>query len=107
LQAGNEGDLLPLVELVADLLRQHDGRDVRDEPGTDDLTHASLSPGGRADVLYVRVEIEAPDAALPTDPGLPGAAEGRGEVSDEEAVHPDGAGHHAARHALGAVLVAG
>src|SRR5260370_40309753 len=36
-------------------------------------------------VLHVAVEVEAPGAALPADPGVPGPAERRAQVADEEA----------------------
>src|SRR5579872_1188923 len=61
-------------------------------------------PGG--DVLHVAEEVEAPAPALAADARPPGAAEGRAEIADEVAVDPDGAGHDAARRALGARRIA-
>src|SRR5579872_4138532 len=61
-------------------------------------------PGG--DVLHIAEEVEAPAPALAADARPPGAAEGRAEIADEVAVDPDGAGHDAARRALGARRIA-
>src|ERR1700691_5175598 len=58
-------------------------------------------------VLHVAVEVEAPGAALPADAGLPGTAERRPQVADEEAVDPDGPGDELRRHPAGALAVAG
>src|SRR5947209_2059743 len=58
-------------------------------------------------VLNVAVEVEAPGAALAPDPRLPGAAERRAQVADEEAVDPDGPGHQLRRHPRSPLLVAG
>ena len=46
-QAGDEGDLLALVELQPDLLGQHDGGDVGEQARPDDLTHGSSIPSAR------------------------------------------------------------
>src|SRR4051794_29169173 len=43
-------------------------------------------------VLDVAVEVEAPRAALAADAAATVAAERRGQIADEEAVHPHGAG---------------
>ena len=40
-EAGDEGDLLAVVDLEPDLFRQHDGGHVGDEPCPDDLSHVS------------------------------------------------------------------
>src|SRR5262245_35135092 len=66
----------------------------------------SLRPGCRADVLHVRVEVEAVDAALAPDARGLRAPERRAQVAHEEAVHPDGAGDQALGDALGAGAVA-
>src|SRR5262249_59872104 len=58
-------------------------------------------------VLDIAVEVKAPGAALAADAGQPGAAERRGQVTDEEAVDPDGPGDQPRRHPLGPGLVAG
>ena len=47
-QARDEADLLAVVELLADVLGQHDGGHVGDEPGPDDLTHGGLHPANRS-----------------------------------------------------------
>src|SRR5450755_2083451 len=62
---------------------------------------------GIARVLDVAVEVEAPGAAFAADAGQPGAAERRPQVTDEEAVDPDGAGDEAGRYPLGPPPVAG
>src|SRR5207248_11523283 len=58
-------------------------------------------------VLDVAVEVEAPGAALAADAGQPGAAERRGQVTDEETVDPHGPGDQFRRHPPGPGLVAG
>src|SRR5690242_11312801 len=58
-------------------------------------------------VLHVAVEVEAPGAALAPDARLPGPAERRAQVADEEAVDPDGPRHQPGRHPRGPLLVAG
>src|SRR5215475_15892350 len=58
-------------------------------------------------VLDIAVEVEAPGAAFTANAGLPGAAERRGQVADEEAVDPDGPGDQPRRHPLGPGPVAG
>src|SRR5215472_8134767 len=58
-------------------------------------------------VLHVAVEVEAPGAALPADARLPGPAERRAQVADEEAVDPDGARHQLSRYPAGALPVTG
>src|SRR5262245_13313117 len=69
------------------------------------LTLRSLRPGCRADVLHVRVEVEAVDAALAPDPRGLRPAERRPKVAHEEAVHPDGAGDQALGDAFGALAI--
>src|SRR5271170_1352530 len=58
-------------------------------------------------VLHVAVEVKAPGAALPADPGLPGPSERRPQVADEEAVDPDGPGDQLGRDPAGPGPVAG
>src|SRR6266851_9044538 len=58
-------------------------------------------------VLHLAVEVEAPGAALPADPGVPGPAERRAQVADEEAVDPDGPRDQLLRYPRGPVAVAG
>ena len=53
--------------------------------------------------LQVGVEVERVVAALAADAADPDAAEGRGEVADEEGVDPGGAGADRAPDALGAL----
>src|SRR5207342_3726540 len=71
-----------------------------------DLTHPSSLPRCRADVLHVRVEVEAVDAAFTPDARGLRAAERRAQVAYEETVHPDRAGDEALGDAAGALLVA-
>src|ERR1700689_821540 len=73
------------------------------------VTSPILAPPFRCvdGVLHVAVEVEAPGAALPADAGLPGAAERRPQVADEEAVDPDGPGDELRRHPAGALAGAG
>src|SRR5262249_34084535 len=59
------------------------------------------------DVLDVAEEVEAPRAPFPPDPRIAAAAERRGELAYEEAVHPHGAGNDTPGEPLGASLVAG
>src|SRR5262245_62124464 len=63
----------------------------------------SLSHG---DVLHVAVEVEAPVPAFAAQPGVARAAERRGELADEEAVHPQGTRDDALRDRHRAALVA-
>src|SRR5690349_22813833 len=58
-------------------------------------------------VLHVAVEVEAPGAALPADARLPGPAERRAQVADEEAVDPDRPRHQLARDMGSPLPVAG
>src|SRR5512132_171734 len=67
----------------------------------------SLRPRCRADVLHVRVEVEAVDAPLAPDPRGLRAAERRPQVAHEEAVHPDRAGDQALGDPFGALAVTG
>src|SRR4051812_1319037 len=53
------------------------------------------------DGLDVAVEIETPLTTLATDAGLPRPAERRGEIANEEAVHPYRAGNQRAGDAVG------
>ena len=47
-EPGDEGDLLALVQRQPVGLRQYDGGDVGEQPGSDDLTHGFGSiPSGR------------------------------------------------------------
>ena len=48
LQAGHQRDVLAVVQLPADLLRQHDRRDVREQTRADDLTHGLSFPSPSA-----------------------------------------------------------
>src|SRR5215213_869963 len=61
-------------------------------------------PRGEHAVLHVAVEVEAPRAALAADAAVAVAAERRGGVADEEAVHPRGAGVQLRGHPLGTLL---
>ena len=46
-QCGDEGNLSALVDLHARLRRQHDGRDMREHAGSNNLTHDySFQPFG-------------------------------------------------------------
>src|SRR5438093_4120696 len=49
-------------------------------------------------VLHVGVEVEAPHATLPADPGVARPAEGRVQIADEEAVDPHGPGDETIRN---------
>src|SRR5262249_40006114 len=68
---------------------------------------APPAPGSGADVLQVRVEIEAPGAAFAADARLARSSEGGAQVAHEEAVDPDGARGDAGGHAFRAGGVAG
>src|SRR5260221_12016603 len=76
------------------------------------LFRHAVAPGApspwRVDrVLDVAIEVEAPRAAFPADPGLAGAPEGGAQVPDEEAVDPDRPRSQPGRYPLGSGLVAG
>src|ERR1700733_6042612 len=73
------------------------------------VTSPILAPPFRCvdGVFHVAVEVEAPGAALAADARLPGPAERRAQVADEEAVDPDGPGDQPGRDTRGPLLIAG
>src|SRR5262245_36905143 len=58
------------------------------------------------DVLDIAEEVHAPVAAFAADAGVARAAEGRGEITDEEAIDPETAGNELVGDPPGTLLVA-
>src|SRR4051794_37482806 len=82
------------------------GRDLcpRQDQGASPGRPTSRSEYG---VLDVGVEVEGVAAAFAADTGLAVAPEGRTEVADEEAVHPDRAGIQSGTDPFRAVEISG